>query len=110
MAVTVSVVDREFTNRKIVVADLTFSGSYTTGGEAPTNGFKKDLGLPTKVTHASIDQGGGSADSGVLAKYDYVNDKILLYRVDQIDDFAEQLPNATPLTNVGPLRVRFTGF
>lgn len=107
MAVALAVVDIYYTSRKHVVADLTFSGTYTTGGEVTTNGYKKDLGMPTKVLRANLDSG-GAADTGFVPQYDHAADKIILRRTDQVDDFQEQLPNATAIT--GTIRAEFIGY
>jgi hypothetical protein len=100
MAVTVTITDRDVAGSRYKrSATLAFSGTYTTNGEAPTNGFLKDLGFSSKVTAAHI-QGGGGAAVGVASEYDKVNNKVKLYRTDQIDDFGEELPNGTSLTGV----------
>jgi hypothetical protein len=102
MAVAVTITDRDVEGSNFVKwATLAFSGTYTTNGEAPTNGFLRDLELPSsgKIVRANIDGGGGAA-VGVVAEYDRTNHKVKLYRVDQIDDFMEELPNATSLTGI----------
>jgi hypothetical protein len=107
MAVAVAVVDVDYTSRKRVVADLTFSGTYTTNGEVTVNGFLKDLGLTTKVVHCNANQGGAAATGKVL-QYDYAANKMKVFRVDQIDDNLEELPNGTALQDV--LRCEFIGY
>lgn len=109
MAVAVAITHRDLSNRKRQIATLTFSGTYSTGGEAPTQGFLKALELGVKVDFATIEGGGGVAN-GVVAQYDYTANKVKLFRTDQIDDFSEELPAATSLTNVGPLRGEFIGY
>lgn len=109
MAVTVTIRARDFTSKKRVVADLAFSGTYTTGGEAPTNGFLRDLGLQS-VDFADIEGGSpvGQPTLGVIAKYEYSTNKVTLWRTDQIDDFKEEVPNATSIANI-TLRGEFVG-
>ena len=106
MAVAVAIKARDASSLKRVIVELTFSGTYTTGGEAPTIGFLKTLSL-SKIHIAHIDQGSLGAADGVGAKYDYANNKVMLFRSDQIDDFEEELPNGTAITNV--LRAEFVG-
>lgn len=109
MAVAVTIKARDFTARKHVVADLAFSGTYTTGGEAPTNGFQRELGL-SGIDAVGIEPGNLAAQPtlGVTAKYEYTTDKVTLWRTDQVDDFMEELPNGTSIANI-TLRGRFTG-
>jgi hypothetical protein len=109
VAVAVTIVDRDVEGSRYVKrATLAFSGTYTTGGEAPTNGFLRDLELSAKVVQANIGGGGGAA-VGVVADYDYAANKVKLYRTYQIDDFQEEVPNATSLTGI-TLRGEFKGF
>lgn len=106
MAVAVTVVEVDYTSRKHVIADLAFSGTYTTNGEAPAAGFLKALGLGTKVVKCNPDQGGAAATGKVL-QYDYAANKMKVFRVDQIDDNLEELPNGTALQDT--LRCEFVG-
>lgn len=109
MTVAVTVRTRNFDSKKRVVADLTFSSTYTTGGEAPTNGFLRELGLQT-VDFADIESGApvGQPTLGVVAKYEYSTGKVTLWRTDQVDDFKEELPNGTSIANI-VLRGEFVG-
>jgi hypothetical protein len=106
MAVAVAVVDVDYSGRKRVVADLTFSGTYTTNGEAPTVGFLKALGLSSKVLKCNPDAG-GAATLGKVLQYDYAANKMKLFRADQIDDFLEEVPNATAIADT--IRCEFVG-
>lgn len=105
MAVALAIKARDASSLKRAIVELTFSGTYTTNGEATTNGFKKDLSF-SRIHMVHI-EGGGAAATGVVAKYDYAADKILLFRTDQIDDTLEELPNATAIAQV--LRAEFIG-
>ena len=105
MTVAVSIKARDVSSLRRTVVELTFSGTYTTGGEAPTNGFLKALeGTKFHIVHV---ESGGAAATGVVAKYDYANNKVQLFRVDQIDDSLEELPNGTAIAQV--LRAEFVG-
>lgn len=106
MAVAVAVVDVDYTGRKRVIADLTFSGTYTTNGEAPTNGFLKDLGFSRRILKCNPDMGGAAA-AGKILQFDYAANKMKIFRTDQIDDLQEELPNATALADT--LRCEFIG-
>jgi len=78
MAVAVSAIRRDATALKRVICTLTFSGTYTTGGEAPTVGFLKALSL-SAIIKANIDQGGNGASDGLVAKYNHSTNKVQLY-------------------------------
>lgn len=82
MAVAVAVVARDATAKKRVIAELTFSGTYTTGGEAPTGGFLPELGLDT-MDLAIFEQ----PQFAALLTYDYAENKVVLW---EIADAAEQ--------------------
>lgn len=102
MAVAVTIIDRDVEGTRFKrTVSMAFSGTYTTGGESPTNGWLKALELPAsgKVTDFNPQFGGGAA-VGVGAQYDRTNNKVLLFRTDQIDDFNEELPAATSLTGI----------
>lgn len=105
MAVAAVIKARDVSSLKRTIVELTFSGTYTTGGEAPTEGFLKLLSY-SEVTLALI-EGGGAAATGVVPKYNYSTDKVMLFRVDQVDDTLEELPNATAIAQV--LRGEFIG-
>lgn len=107
MAVAAVMKVRDVTSRKRNVMELTFSGTYTTGGETPTGGWKKTSECYTAIEKVNVDSGGAAA-TGVVARYDHVNDKLMLFRVDQIDDAMEELPNATAIAQV--LRAEFVGY
>jgi len=80
MAVAVTIRSIDYTAKKRVVADLVFSGTYTTGGEAPTNGFLRNLGL-SSIEVAHIEGGAPVAQAalGHVAKYEYSTDKVTLW-------------------------------
>lgn len=105
MAVAMVIKARDVSTLKRTVVELTFSGTYSTGGEATTTGFLKDLSY-SEVLFAHIESGGAAA-TGVVPKYDYATDKIMLFRADQIDDTLEELPNGTAIAQV--LRAELVG-
>lgn len=110
MTVALAIKSRDFSSKKRVVAELTFSSTYTTGGEAPTSGYKAQLGY-TQIDFVSL-EGGAGADQptlGVRAKYDYATDKITLWRTDQVDDYAEEVPNGTSIASI-IIRGEFVGY
>lgn len=108
MAVAVAINDRDVAGSRYKrQVTATFSGTYTTGGEAPTVGWLKALEFSTKVTSCAQNGGQGVA-VGVVGSYDRATNKLLLFRADQIDDFLEELPNAQSLTNV-VLELTFEG-
>lgn len=114
MAVAVTINDRDVRGSRFHrQVRMTFSGTYTTGGEAPTGGWLKALEFSTKVTDylpqsGGIGSAGAGAGLGIVTDYDRTNNKVLLYRVDQIDDHLEEVPNGTSLTNVA-LEASFDG-
>lgn len=78
MAVSATIVRRSvFGNRKIVIADLTFSGNYATGGEALA---ASTLGLRSFDT-VILDGVAVAADlaTALGAKYNYGTSKIAFY-------------------------------
>lgn len=105
MAVAVSIKARDVSSLRRTVVELTFSGTYSTGGEAPTNGFLK--ALEATRFHIVHIEGGGAAATGVVPKYDYATNKVMLFRTDQVDDTLEELPAATAIAQV--LRAEFVG-
>lgn len=109
MTVAVAIKGRDFSSKKRVFADLTFSSTYATGGEAPTNGYLKELGL-SSVDFASLEVGNavGQPTLGILAKYEYSTNKVTLWRTDAVDDFKEELPNGTSIANI-VIRGEFVG-
>lgn len=74
---TIAKVDRTvFGNKRVVTVDVTFSASYTTGGESftATNvGLRKIISMDT--------QGAIKSDNSAmfLVNYDATNNKLLLY-------------------------------
>lgn len=106
MAASLAIVARDATNLKRAVVIITLSGTYTTGGEVTTAGFKKDLSF-SRIHLVHFEAALAGADTLVIPKYDYATDKLMLFRADQVDDFLEQLPNATAITHV--FRAEFIG-
>jgi len=110
MPVTVTVKSRDFTAKKRVVADLTFSGTYTTGGEVTTNGFLRDLGL-SSMDIAHIESGAPVAQAalGTIAKYEYSTDKITLWESGAaVDTPFKELTSGQSIANL-VLRGAFIG-
>lgn len=110
MAVAVSIKARDFTAKKRVIADLTFSGTYTTGGEAPTNGFLKDLEL-SKIDFAKIESGAPVAQTalGTVAKYEYSTNKVTLWEGGAAADSPmKELTSGQSIANL-VLRGEFVG-
>lgn len=110
MAVAVTIKSRDFTSKKRVFADLTFSGTYTTGGEAPTNGFLKELGL-SSIDFAKIESGAPAAQTtlGTIAKYEYSTNKVTLWEgAAGADAPFEEVTNGQSIANL-VLRGEFVG-
>jgi len=107
MAVAVSAIRRDATALKRVFCTLTFSGTYTTGGEAPTVGWLKALSL-SSLLKANIDQGGNGASDGVIAKYNHSTNKIQLYEGGAaVDSPMKELTSAQAIALV--LQAEFIG-
>lgn len=110
MAVAVAITDRDVEGSSYVRrGTLTFSSTYSTGGEAPASGWPAALELSASgaIRQMTIGGGGGAA-VGVVPEWDAANDKVKLYRTDQVDDFQEELPNGTSISSV--LRFEAKGY
>lgn len=110
MAVAVTIKARDFTSKKRVVAELTFSGTYTTGGEAPTAGFLAELGL-SSVDMANLEAGAPVAQAalGTIAKYEYSTNKVTLWEgAAAADNPFEELTSGQSIANL-VLRGEFVG-
>jgi hypothetical protein len=78
------------------VIDVLFDNSYPTGGEAIT---AAQLQL-SSILAISIIQKTPADTNALNFGYDFTNNKIMAFRTDQVDDFQEQVPNATDLSTV----------
>jgi hypothetical protein len=78
------------------VIKVTLDNSYPTGGEAVT-AAQCQL---ASITSAIVMQDAGADTNSVRATWDHTNLKIMCWRTDQVDDFQEQIPNATDLSTV----------
>jgi hypothetical protein len=108
MAVATSIVARDASSLKRIIATLTFSGTYTTGGEASTAGFLKDLSL-SKIHMVSFTQVDTGTTTGLVAKYDHATNKVMLLETAAaVDQPLKELTSGGSLTNV-TFRAEFIG-
>jgi len=100
MAVAVSTLARDVSSLKRVIALLTFSGTYTTGGEAPTAGFLKEFSL-SKIHAVFFEQADVLVTGGLVASYDHVNNKVFLRETaGKVDLPLKELSLGASLTGV----------
>lgn len=95
MALTITEVARTvFGNKRVLLADITFDASYPSGGEpltAATLGFTSiDRVLPSVAVSATPE--------AIIVDYDESAELLIAYRVDQIDDVLEEIPDTTDLS------------
>ncbi len=108
MAVAVSILARDATSLKRAIVTLTFSGTYTTGGETPSPTFLKALSW-SKVHLANFTQVDLGVAAGLIAQYDHVNNKVLLFETaGTVDLPLKELTSAASLTGV-VMRAEFVG-
>jgi hypothetical protein len=108
MAVATSILARDATALKRMIALLTFSGTYTTGGEAPTNGFLKDFAM-SRMLMVVFSQSDGAVSGGVVAQYDHTNNKVKLFEGGAAADSPnKELTSGQSLTGV-IVRAEFIG-
>lgn len=89
-------------NVKECYGTVTFDSSYPAGGEAVTAaqfGLSELLDLVPQ----------GVSTNGYSPRYDKANKKLLMFRTDQTDDPAEQVPNTTDLS-AESVRVKALGW
>jgi hypothetical protein len=108
MALAVSILARDVSSLKRIIALLTLSGTYTTGGEAPTEGFKKALGM-TRFHAVFFEQSDVLTTGGLVASYDHAADKVFLRETaGTVDLPLKELSSGASLTGV-LLRAEFIG-
>ena len=108
MAVSVAVVARDVSSLKRVIATLTFSGTYTTGGEQVSGGFLKALAM-SKVHMVNLAQDDVEAAARFGASYDRAADKVMLAETSgTVDTPHKELSSGASLTNV-VFRAEFIG-
>jgi len=80
------------------VVQVGLDNSYPTGGEAIA---ESDLQLASgSIRLVLVSQAAPTDTNALKFDWDYTNKKIMAFRVDQIDDFLEQVPAATDLSTV----------
>lgn len=108
MAVALTILGRDASSLRRIVAQLTFSGTYTTGGEAPTNGFLKELAM-SRILLALFEQADVLTAGGLVASYDHTNNKVFLRETaGTVDLPLKELTSGASLTNV-VFRAEFIG-
>lgn len=108
MAVAVAIRARDVSSLRRVIADLTFSGTYTTGGEAPSAGFLKSMEF-SKIHFVTLTQTDTGTTTGLVAKYDHTNNKVMLCETAAtVDNPLKELTSAASLTNIA-FRAEFIG-
>jgi len=108
MAVAVAILARDASSLKRAICTLTFSGTYTTGGETPSPSFLKALSF-SRVLFVSITQADLGVAAGLIAQYDHVNNKLLLFETaGTVDLPLKELSSGASLTGV-VMRAEFVG-
>jgi len=108
MAVAVSILARDVSSLKRIVALLTFSGTYTTGGETPTAGFLKEL-VMSRIHFVAFEQSDVLVAGGLVASYDHTNNKVFLRETaGTVDLPLKELSSGASLTGV-LVRAEFVG-
>jgi hypothetical protein len=100
MAVAAVIKARDVSSLKRLIVELTFSGTYTTGGEVTTAGFKKDLAM-SKIHMVNFMQSDVETAAGLIAGYDITNNKVFLRETAGTVDLPfKELSSGASLTNV----------
>jgi len=108
MAVAVAIKARDVSSLKRIVAELTFSGTYTTGGEAPTEGFLKAFAM-SKFHLVAFTQVDVLTTGGLVAGYDHATNKVFLRETaGTVDLPLKELTSGASLTGV-IFRAEFVG-
>ena len=108
MAVALAIRARDASSLKRIIADLTFSGTYTTGGEVTTAGFLKDLSL-SRVHMVHFAQVDGAVAGGIMPQYDHVANKVKLFEGGAAADSPnKEVTSAQSLTGI-VVRAEFIG-
>jgi hypothetical protein len=108
MAVAVAILARDVSSLKRAIVQLTFSGTYTTGGETPSPSFLKALSF-SKVHLAKFTQVDLGVAAGLIAQYDHVNHKVVLFETaGTVDLPLKELSSGASLTSV-VMRAEFVG-
>ena len=108
MAVAVTIEARDATSLKRAIAKLTFSGTYTTAGETPSPTFLKALSM-SKIHLANFTQVDLGVAAGLIAQYDHVNHKVLLFETaGTVDLPLKELSSGASLTGV-VMKAEFVG-
>jgi len=108
MAVVTTILARDVSSLKRMIALLTFSGTYTTGGEAPTAGFLKDLSM-SRIHAVFFEQSDVLVTGGLVASYDHATNKVFLRETaGTVDLPLKELSSAASLTGV-LFRAEFIG-
>lgn len=108
MAVALAVRARDVSSLRRIIADLTFSGTYTTGGEATTAGFLKDLSM-SRIHMVHFNQVDGGVSAGLVAQYNPTTNKVQLYEGGAaVDSPQKEVTSAQSLAGV-VMRAEFIG-
>lgn len=108
MALAASILARDVSSLKRAIVLMTLSGTYTTGGEAPSPGFKNLLNM-TKIHAVFFEQSDVLTTGGVVASYDHAADKVFLRETaGTVDLPLKELSSGASLTGV-VLRAEFIG-
>lgn len=100
MAVAVTVVASDVTSLKRAIVALTFSGTYTTGGETPSPTLAKTLSMSRFLT-ALFTQDDTLVSGGLLARLDRATGKIMLFETAGTVDLPfKELSSGASLTGV----------
>ena len=99
MALGIVVKDRNtFGASNAVVVECTGDTSYPTGGYPLTAALTGLDRVGASSITFPVSGGPTGAAVGYRPVYDYANQKIMLFRTDQIDDPMEEVPNATSVS------------
>lgn len=96
MALTVTISTKSVMgNRRYHTGTLDFDSSYPTGGEPITVANVGFISEINDMTFAAL-----GAALGYDVKFDRVNSKVMVFRTDQVDDPAEEVPDTTNLSTL----------
>lgn len=96
MALTISQIRRTvWGDHRAVTATVTFDASYPTGGESLT---AANLGLVGIEAVIPAGPARSATPEALPVSFDLTNSKLLAFRVDQVDDILEQVPDTTDLS------------
>jgi hypothetical protein len=108
MAITFTVVPKRSIavgDSREIIADLTTSGTVTSGGDALTAGQQAQLGISGGFL-GLVEIMPGNGATSLVASYDYTNNKVRFYTASGTPGATANLVEAVGATPVGTFRMR----